>query len=257
MKSKGSRVLCALGASAFFYLAASLLALLFAAGFSSKAWPARHAGWTVPEGGASVPSVLAQDKGKFRILVNGQVAGKEEFEIAPAGNDWVAHGTTQVQASPNPATSVTGTLHLASDGTPLTYEWSTQGAKKASANIQFQGATATIELHLENARPFTQQFTFNTSRVAVLDNNLYHQYAILARLYDWDKKGPQTFSVLVPQSMTPGSVTVESLGTQADGGSKLEQLRVRSEDLEVNLFLEGRKLVRIAVPSANAEIVRE
>lgn len=257
MKRKGSRVPSAPGASVFLYLAAAVLAVLLAAGFSSRAWPAHVSGLDTHTADAGAASVLAQDKGKFRILVNGQVAGKEEFAIAPAGDGWVAHGTTEVQAPQNPATNVTGTLRLASDGTPLSYEWSTQGAKKASANIQFQGVTATVELRLENARPFTQQFTFNTSHIAILDNNLYHQYAILARLYDWDKKGPQTVPVLVPQSMTPGSVTLESLGTQTVGGSKLEQLRVRSEDLEVNLYLDGRKLVRLTVPSANAEIVRE
>ncbi len=210
-----------------------------------------------PAGSSSPTSVLAEDKGKFRILVNGQVAGKEEFEIAPSGVGWVARGTTEIHATQGPGTRVTGTLHLTADGAPTSYEWSAEGAKKAAASIQFQDNTATIELHLEGSRPFTQQFTFSSSRVAILDNNLYHQYAILSRLYDWEKKGPQPIAVLVPQEMTPGNVTLESLGVQAVGGSKLEELRVRSEDLEVNLFLDGRRLVRIAVPSANAEVVRE
>ena len=100
---------------------------------------------------------------------------------------------------------VTGTLELRADGTPVRYEWSTQGTKKASASITFSGSTATIDLRVEGARPFTQQFTFNSPQIAILDNNLYHQYAVLARLYDWNKKGVQTFSVLVPQEMTPGA----------------------------------------------------
>ncbi len=91
----------------------------------------------------------------------------------------------------------------------------------------------------------------------VLDNNLYHQYIVLARLYDYDKRGPQTFSVLVPQELTPGTVTVESMGTQDIEGKKLEQLRVKTEDLEVNLFLDGQRLVRIAAPASNAEIIRQ
>ena len=94
--------------------------------------------------------------------------------------------------------------------------------------------------------------------IAVLDNNLYHQYAVLARLYDWNKKGLQTFSVLVPQAMTPGSVTVESLGEQnSNSGKKLEELVVKTEDLEVDLFLDGARLERIVAPSTNAEIVRQ
>jgi hypothetical protein len=91
----------------------------------------------------------------------------------------------------------------------------------------------------------------------VLDNNLYHQYVVLAHLYDWNKKGVQTFAVLVPQEMTPGSVTVDSVGKQEVSGAQLEELRVKTEDLELDLYLDGQKLVRIVAPSSNAEIVRE
>jgi hypothetical protein len=201
-------------------------------------------------------SIFTKDKGKFRILVNGQQAGTEEFEIAPSGDNWIAHGTSEVQ-SPQGPTHVHGTLELRADGTPLHYEWTTQGAKKAGATIVFNGSTASVELRLEGMRPFSQTFTFGSARVAVLDNNLYHQYDVLARLYDWNQKGAQTFSVLVPQEMTPGTVTVESLGKQEVAGQKLEQLRVKTEDLEIELFLDGPHLRRVVSPSANAEIIRE
>ncbi len=202
-------------------------------------------------------SIFTPDKGNFKILVNGQQMGKEEFEISPSGGDWVAKGTSEVQSTDG-VMHVSGTLQLHADGTPVSYEWSTQGAKKASATIGFSGPTATIELRLEGRRPFTQQFTFNSPQIAVLDNNLYYQYAVLAHLYDRDKKGVQTFSVLVPQELTPGSLTVESLGEQeSGGGKKLEELVVKTEDLEVDLFLDGGRLVRIVAPSTNAEIVRQ
>jgi hypothetical protein len=110
---------------------------------------------------------------------------------------------------------------------------------------------------MEGARPFTQQFTFSSPRIAILDNNLYHQYSVLARLYDWGKKGAQTFSVLVPQEMTPGTVTVESLGKQDFGGTALEELSVKTEDIELDLYLDGQRLVRIVAPSSNAEVTRE
>jgi hypothetical protein len=202
------------------------------------------------------PSPFAPEKGSFKILVNGQAMGKEEFEIGPSGDNWIARGTSEIQA-PDGATHVSGTLELHADGTPVRYEWSTQGAKKAAATINFTGSTATIELRLEGARPFTQQFTFNSPQIVVLDNNLYHQYAVLARLYDWEKKGAQTFSVLVPQELTPGTVTVESLGSQDVSGKKLEELSVKTEDLEIDLYLEGRRLIRIVAPGSNAEILRE
>lgn len=202
------------------------------------------------------PAGLAADKGRFRIMVGGQQVGKEDFEIVQNGANWVARGTSELKSSDG-VTHVTGTLELHADGTPAHYDWSTQGAKKASASIGFNGPTATINLVVDGSKPFTQQFTFNGALIAILDNNLYHQYAVLARLYDWNKKGVQTFSVLVPQAMTPGSVTVESLGPQDSGGKKLEELRVKTEDLELDLYLENQRLVRIDAPSANAEIVRE
>jgi hypothetical protein len=203
-------------------------------------------------------SPFAPEKGNFKILVNGQQMGKEEFEIGPSGDNWIAHGTSEIQAPEGAgATHVSGTLELHADGTPVRYEWSTQGAKKAAATIDFSGSTATIELRMEGARPFTQTFTFSSPRIVVLDNNLYYQYAVLARLYDWEKKGAQTFSVLVPQELTPGTVTVESLGSQDVDGKKLEELSVKTEDLEVDLYLEGQRLVRIVAPSSNAEILRE
>jgi hypothetical protein len=201
-------------------------------------------------------SGFVADKGKFRIMVNGQQVGKEEFEIGPSGSDWVAHGTSEIQA-PKGSSHVTGTLNLRPDGTPARYEWSTDGPKKASSVIVFNGVVANVELRVEGARPYTQQFTFSSPHIVVLDNNLYHQYAILFRLYDWDKKGVQSFSVLVPQEITPGSITVESVGKQDVGGASLEELRVKTEDNEIDAFFDGPKLMRLLAPSANAEIIRE
>jgi hypothetical protein len=208
-----------------------------------------------PSPARSSPGFVSE-KGKFRIMVNGQQMGKEEFEISPGGGGWMAHGTSQLQTATG-TMQVTGTLEFHADGTPVRYEWSTQGTKKAGATIAFNGPVATIELHVEGARPFTQQFTFNTPLIVVLDNNLYYQYAVLARLYDRGKGGQQTFSVLVPQALTPGSVTVDSLGNQDVDGKKMEELQVKTSDLELDLYLDGDRLMRIVAPSSNAEIIRE
>jgi hypothetical protein len=199
---------------------------------------------------------LVPDTGKFRIMVAGQVVGKEEFAIGASGNDWTAHGNSEIQ-TPQGVTKVNGTLTFHPDGTPVHYDWTTQGVKKASSTIAFSGTAASVELRMEGARPFAQDFTFSSPLVVVLDNNLYHQYELLARLYDRDAKGAQTFSVLVPQEMTPGTVTVDSLGKQTSGGKQLEELRVRTEDNEIDLFLDGQKLIRLVAPAANAEILRD
>ena len=202
--------------------------------------------------------LLVEDKGKFRILLDGQLVGTEEFEISPAGREWQARGSTHITPPGGTPTHVQGTLRLAADGSPTRYEWSTQGEKKASAIVTFRGPVANVTLLLQNSQPFEQLFSFDSSRIMILDNNLYHQYAILARLYDWSARGSQTFPVLIPQEMTPGSITVESLGPQSVEGKTLELLRVRTSDLEIDLYLDSaRRLLQISVPSSKALILRE
>lgn len=203
------------------------------------------------------PAAFTADKGTFQILLNGKAVGKEEFEISESPSGWTASGTTDIQAPDSAPARVTATLELQRDGTPVRYEWKMDGEKKASSTVEFQGSGATVELRLGEARPYTQSFSFSSPRIAVLDNNFYHHYEVLALLYDWQKKGAQSLPVLVPQELTPGTVTVEALGEQTDNGKKVDAMRVKTEDLEVDLFFEGPRLVRLVVPSSNAEVVRQ
>lgn len=199
---------------------------------------------------------ITPDKGKFKILVNGQTMGKEEFEIGSSGGGWLARGNSEI-TTPQGVTKVTGTLTTRPDGSPEHYDWATQGVKKASAAISFNNDVATAELHIEGNRPYTQQFTFNSPMVVVLDDNMYHQYQILAGLYDTGKNGSQTFTVLVPQELTPGTVTVESLGKQDVDSKKMDELRVKTEDNEIDLYLDSGRLMRLVAPAANAEVIRD
>lgn len=203
-------------------------------------------------------SITAQ-KGKFRDMVNGKEVGSEEFDISSSGNGWLARGNVSVRAGQGPETRVTSQLQLRADGAPIHYEWTTaSGSKHAGASIDFDNnGTATIHVSQNGGKPFTQQFFFKTPLVVILDDNLYHQYAILADLYDWSKKGVQTFSVLIPQEMMPGTVTAEAVDPDNSTGKNLDRLRVRSQDLEIILYLNGNRLERVSVPSANAEIVRQ
>lgn len=203
-------------------------------------------------------SGISAQKGKFRDMVSGREVGSEDFEIASAQGGWVAHGNATVRPPRGGETRITSQLQLRADGAPVHYEWSTvTGSKTANASVDFDNGTATIHVQANGGHPFTQQFFFKTPIVVILDDNLYHQYAILADLYDWSKKGPQTFSVLIPQEMMPGTVTAEALDPDNSTGKNLNRLRVRSQDLEIILYLDGNHLERVSVPSANAEIVRQ
>lgn len=209
---------------------------------------------------AAAPGVLAEDRGTLQIQVDGQPAGSEEFEIHESGGVWTARGTADVAAENGGSAKVTGKLTLTPDGAPLRYEWTATSPRRASALITFEGTLAKMELRLEGAAPYTQEFRFDAPPVVILDNNMYHQYAILARLYDWEHKESKTFAVLIPQDLTPGTVTAEFGGQQVVDGQRLDMLRVRSTDLEIDVYCDPEqqeKLVRLEVPSAKAVIVRQ
>jgi hypothetical protein len=204
--------------------------------------------------------VLVEDHGTLQIQLGGQPAGSEEFEIHESGGEWTARGTSEVAGENAASTKVTGKLTLTPDGAPLHYEWSANAPRKAGAVIDFEGTVAKMELKMEGAQPYTQEFRFDAPPVVILDNNMYHQYSILARLYDWEHKEPKTYAVLIPQDLTPGSVTVEFGGQQVVDGQKLDELRVRSPDLEIDLYCDPaqqERLVRLEVPAAKAVIVRQ
>ena len=203
-------------------------------------------------------SLFSPEKGKFNILLDGKSVGHEDFEIAASGGGWMAHGTTSMKPPQGAPSTVSGTLTLQPDGVPMTYEWSSQAEKSNSAHVLFANGVAKMTLQLQGSRPFEQDLSFSSPLIVVLDNNLYHQYAVLARLYDWSKRGTQSFPVLIPQELTPGTITVDSVGSISAEGKSYEGLKVVTNDLEIALYLDSNhRLVRMEVPAAKVSVVRE
>src|SRR6195256_5984247 len=206
----------------------------------------------------SGPIVFAQDKGKLTIKLDGQTVGHEEFEIAPSGGGWLAKGTAEIKPPEGGSSKVSGSLTLQPNGAPISYDWSAQAEKTNGAHVLFANGVASITLEMQGARPFQQDLSFNSPLIAVLDNNLYHQYAVLARIYDWSKRGVQTFPVIIPQELTPGSTTVQSTASAAAEGKTYEGLKVNASDLEILLLLDGNhRLMRLEVPDGKVSVVRD
>src|SRR5437867_5886656 len=206
----------------------------------------------------SGPVVFVQDKGKLTIKLGGQTVGHEDFEISPSGGGWLAKGLAEIKPPDGGASKVSGSLTLQGNGAPISYDWTSQAEKTNGAHILFANGIAKITLQMQGARPFEQDLTFNTPLIAVLDNNLYHQYAVLACIYDWSKRGVQTLPVIVPQELTPGSIAVQSTGSASAGGKTYEGLKVNTSDLEILLLLDNNhRLMRLEVPEAKVSVIRE
>jgi hypothetical protein len=207
---------------------------------------------------AAAGSVFSPDKGKLNILLDGKSVGREEFEITASGGGWIAKGTTSITPPEGVSSTVTGTLTLQPDGVPISYEWTSKAEKNNSAHILFANGVAKITLQMQDAHAFEQDLSFGSPLIVVLDNNLYHQYAVLARVYDWSRRGTQSYSVLIPQELTPGSVSVDGVGAVSADGKAYEGLKINTSDLEIILYLDtNHRLMRLEVPSAKVVVVRE
>ena len=222
----------------------------------------------------AAPGVLLQDKGKFTIKLAGQTVGHEEFEIAPSEGGWLAKGSSDIKPPEGAPSKVTGSLTMLSNGSPISYEWTAQSEKNSGAHIVFANGVARITVETQGGHActseeirdpnrtqpcfFEQSLSFNSPLIAVLDNNLYYQYAVLARIYDWSKGGEQTFPVLIPQELTPGTITVLSTGAATTDGKSYEGLKVISSDLEILLLLDNNhRMIRLEVPRAKVSVIRE
>ena len=206
---------------------------------------------------AAAASVFSPDKGKLRITIDGQTVGSEDFEISQSGDAWIERSSMSAHI-PGGDIKAKGELKLSAEGAPIRYDWSAEAQKKATGAVDFSNGTAKCSADLGGASPLRKDFTFTSPRVAVLDNNLYYQFGVLARLYDWKAGGKQTFPVVIPQDMVPGNISVESLGQQQAGNSKYEAVRVSSPDLEIMLYLDAsHRMMRLEVPSSNVTIERE
>ena len=174
---------------------------------------------------------------------------------APAGSPKVPPPSRRPDGK---SAKVTGNLSLQPDGIPISYDWSSQTDKSNSASVTFVNGVAKTTLQVQGAHPYQQENSFGSPLIAVLDNNLYHQYEVLAHVYDWNKRGPQSFPVLIPQELTPGTITVESAGSAPVDGKNYELLKVTTADLEIHLFLDpNHKLIRLEVPASKVAVIRE
>jgi hypothetical protein len=223
----------------------------------TSAKPVRAAAPALAKPIAQVP-LPVPDKGAFRILLSGTEVGTEQFEAASSGNAEIVRSETVIRVPGQPETRSSGELRVSADGTPLGYKWTAQSDKKASGSVEFADGAAKTFIDLGAGKdPFEQDFMFPSPHLAILDSNLHYQYALVALLYDWNAKGQQTFPVLIPQDVTPGTISVESMGSKTVEGSTFEALRVNTADLEVVAYFDARhRLMRLEVPAADVAVVR-
>lgn len=210
---------------------------------------------------AATLAAAETQKGRLRILQNGQPIGSEQYEIAGTGTEIQARSTVTLTAG-GQGVRQSSSLLLTAGLAPRSYEWKMEEPEGKWCRVAFAEGQATIRFLRPDGKEEVQVFDFKTERVAVLDINFFHHYLFLVRLYDFAQGGPQSIQVFIPQSVQPGVVTVELRGvtpqTVEGRAQPVRQLSITTVDNQLNLWVtESGRFVRLQVPGANVEVVPE
>jgi len=206
----------------------------------------------------AAPGAAQTQKGELRILYRGEEIGREAFEISGTATELHARSDITYRIDANTMRQTTDLL-LGGDGVPRRYEWKLEEPRQSWLRMEFEAGRATVSFPRDDGKDEQQVYDFD-GRVALLDINVFHHFLLLARLYDFAQGGPQTISIFVPQSVQPGSVTLELQGVETmtvDGAPQpVRRFSILSEDNELQLWVtETGRFVRLAVPQAEVEVL--
>lgn len=214
------------------------------------------------------------DTGSFGIFVKGQRVATETFHIQQETNSSIIKSQLKETVGTDPVTQKSD-LEITSSGALLRYEWSQSsgGSLSVLPNNEFL-----IEKIMPSSSSKTAEQPFlmpNTS--AILDNNFFVHREILVWRYLAAackpegtsgsmkcQKDPGDFGVLIPQDRTSQHVRLELVGTekiQVHGTDReLMRLNLKGDDFDWTLWVDEQdhfKLIRVAIPADNTEVVRD
>lgn len=240
-------------------LTASLLALSIAMSASDK------------DKAAATPYV---DSGAFGVFIGGQRVMTETFHIGQEnGNSSISSQINEGLAS--------GTLLQKSDmdmtgsGELLRYSWSQEKEPRSSLTVVPNNEFLLEKITPPGATKAAEQPFLMTSKSPILDNNFFVHRELLAWRFLASacqpgggglqcKRDPAEFGILVPQDRTSMHVRMSLVGKQKTSihGVERELLRLTlaGEAFEWALWVDEQdhfKLIKISIPEANTEVVRD
>ena len=218
------------------------------------------------------PEPQAVDKGSFGIFIKGQRVATETFDIQQQNSTSSIKSQLKEVAGTDALTQKSD-LQITSSGELVRYEWSQSsgGSLTVLPNNEFLIEKITTP---SSSKPAEQPFLMPNTSV-ILDNNFFiHREVLIWRYLAPNckpengsmkcKQEPGEFGVLVPQDRASVRVRLELVGEEKvtiHGTERnLLRLNLKSDDFEWALWVDDRdqfKLMRVAIPADNTEVVRD
>ena len=212
------------------------------------------------------------DSGSFGIFVKGQRVATETFSIQQQTSSSVIKSQLKQTAGADPI-SQKSDLEMTAAGELIRYEWSQSSGGSLSVFPNNEFLLEKIST-ASSSKPAEKPFLMPSSS-AILDNNFFvHREVLIWRYLAAACKpeggalkcqqDPGDFGVLVPQDSTSMHVRMELVGKEkiAVRGTdrQLMRLNLKGDDFDWALWVDEQdhfKLIRVAIPADNTEVVRD
>ena len=212
------------------------------------------------------------DSGSFGVFINGNRVATETFTVQQqnAGNVIKSELKAKIGADPIVQKS---DLEMTATGELLHYDWSQ--ASGGSLTVLPNNDFLIEKISTPNSTKPAEQPFLMPSTSAILDNNFFVHREVLAWRFLSGackseggslkcQQAPSDYGVLVPQDRTSIHVQMELVGKEkvTIRGTERELLRLnlKGDNFLWNLWVDDRdqfKLMRVAIPADNTEVVRD
>jgi hypothetical protein len=210
------------------------------------------------------------DSGSFGIFIKGQRVATETFRIEQLNG--VTTIKSQIKEAGGDSTNQKSEMEMTANSELLRYEWSQASGASLSVFPENEFLKERINPSA-TAKPAEQAFLLPTT-APILDNNFFVQREVLAWKYlqiapckdenSQRRCQPSDFGVFVPQDRMSMPVRMALVGKEkiTIRGVERELLRLNltGEGFEWALWLDEHdsyKLMKVAIPANNSEIVRD
>ncbi len=215
---------------------------------------------------------LAIDSGSFGIFIRNQRVATETFRIEQQNGASIIKSQLKEAPGVEP-TNQKSDLEITPKGELLHYEWSQ--ASGGSLTVFPENEFLKERITTASSTKAAEQSFLMPSTSAILDNNFFIHREVLAWRYLSSackpeggnmkcQKNPAEFGTLVPQDRTSLPVRMEVVGKEKitihGAQRELLHLKLTGESFEWGLWLDDQdhyKLIRVAIPADDTEVVRD
>ena len=205
----------------------------------------------------------SREQAQFAIYVGGKEVGQEKFLIQASGDSVSSSSTLSFRDPGKSRQTVKIETQLVMDErlVPRNYQLRTDvGGQKGIMKAVFAQGQANFE-YLANGSPAKSGLLVG-DRFSVLDTNVFHHFAFIARLFDFNSnEKTQSTEVVIPQELSNGILKISNAGLEKTDirGKKreLHHLKADSGTVLIDLWIDDQHvLYKIALPVKGIEVVR-